>query len=107
MTTDLLQPLHQFLEQSRRLLGLAKADDWEAFEVLLEERQQGLSALGDNKLLIAVAKAGVADEMRALLAEIQAVNNQLGEVAEAGRADLAAQLRQVVQAEKAIEAYKK
>lgn len=107
MTNNLLHPLHQFLEQSRQLLGLAEAGEWETFETLLEERQKGLPALGDNKLLIAVAKAGAADEMRALLADIQAVNNQLEVVAQAGRADLAGQLRQVVQAGKAIDAYKK
>jgi flagellar protein FliT len=105
--SDLLQPLHRFLDQSQRLLALAEAGEWEAFEALLAERQKGLASVGDNALLIAVAKAGLADEMRQLLAEIQTSNNRVAEVAERSRADLAVQLRQVVQAEKAIDAYKK
>lgn len=107
MQPDLLHPLRRFLEQSRQLLGLAENSDWEAFETLLTERQQGLASLGEGALLIAVAKAGLADEMRQLIADIQSVNDRIGEVAERERTDLAGQLRQSFQAEKAIDAYKK
>jgi hypothetical protein len=106
-TTEILQPLHQFLLQSRQLLALAQSGEWEAFEVLLQERQAGMPTLGENQLLIAVAKSGQADEMRRLLADIQVVNDEIAKVAETGRAELAAQLRQVMQAEKAIDAYRK
>lgn len=107
MNNDLLQPLHQFLEQSRLLLGMAQAGEWESFESLLATRQQGLAALSNNQILIAVAKAGRADEMRELLADIRTANDRIAEVAETSRADIGSQLRQLVQAEKAIDAYKK
>lgn len=107
MQPDLLHPLKLFLDQSRRLLELAEEGDWAAFETRLAERQLGLANLGDNALLIGVAKAGLADEMRQLIADIQSVNDRIGEVAERERTDLAAQLRQSYQAEKAIDAYKK
>lgn len=106
-TPELLQPLQIFLEQSQQLLTLAEAEEWETFEKLLAERQEGLAALGENQLLIAVAKAGLADDMRHLLAQIQGTNDRIGQVAEQSRADIAAQLRQSLQAEKAIDAYSK
>lgn len=106
-TTDILQPLQQFLEQSQRLLAMAHAGDWAGFEVLLQERQAAMPTLGDSQLLIAVAKAGKADQMRELIAEIQVVNTQIGEVAESGRGEIAAELTQLLQAEKAMKAYQK
>lgn len=106
-TTDILQPLQQFLAQSQRLLDLARAGDWTEFEVLLQERQVAIPTLGESQLLIAVAKAGKADQMRELITEIQVVNTQIGEVAENGRGELAAELKQLLQAEKAMKAYQK
>lgn len=104
-TPDVLLPLREFLHLSEQLLVLANAEEWAEFESLLKKREDGLTSLGDNRLLIAVTKAGLAEEMRVLLRDIQQVNDQIGIVADRNKADLAAQLRKAYQAEKAIDAY--
>jgi hypothetical protein len=106
-TPDVLLPLRQFLQLSQQLLALANTEEWVEFELLLKKREEGLAALGDNHLLIAVTKAGLAEDMRGLLGDIQQVNDQIGMVAERNKADLAVQLRKAFQAEKAIDAYQK
>jgi hypothetical protein len=102
---DLLSPLVTFLAQTRELLVLGKAGDWEAFASLLDQRQAGLAALGDNQRLLALARAGQAEEARFLIQQIQEANEQLGKLAEASKEELGEQLRQAVQAQKAVGAY--
>ncbi len=107
MTEDsLLQPYHRFHEQTLELIALAEAGDWTAFEALLAERQQGMAPLGDNQRLIEATRTGRAEELRSTILSIQAANDLLAQIAETSRADLADQLRQAFQAEKAIDAYK-
>lgn len=106
MTSDeLLAPLVTFLAQTQDLLALGEAGDWEAFASLLEQRQAGLAALGDSQQLIALAKAGKGEEAGFLIQQIQAANDQLAKLAEASKEELGEQLRQALQAEKALGAY--
>lgn len=106
-TPDVLLPLRQFLQLSQQLLALANTEEWAEFELLLKKREESLTLLGDKRLLITVTKAGLAEDMRGLLGDIQQVNDQIGMVAERNKADLAVQLRKAFQAEKAIDAYQK
>lgn len=104
---DVLAPLNLFLQQTEQLVALAKSGDWQAFELLLAEREAALPALSDSGLLIAVANAGLEEEMRSLITRIQDVNNCLGQLAENNKTILVSELRLAMQAEKAIDAYKK
>lgn len=102
----LLKRLEKFLEQSRELLRLAQEDNWEEFESLLNQRQEKLASLGENEFLIELAKAGLADDARELINAIRALDAQILQRAESGKADIGAKLRQSLQANKAIVAYK-
>lgn len=103
---DLLAPVERFLGHSRELLRLARANDWEAFETLLAERESGLHGLGESRFLIDVAKAGRADELRTGIAEIQELNEQILVLADASKSELSAQLKASQNADKGIQAYR-
>jgi uncharacterized membrane protein len=101
-----LQCYEDFLLQSRRLLDLAEASEWETFEKQLESRKALVARLEAQSTLDAIVTAGLADELRLMIAEIHSVNDRLEVVAEAARDELGAEIRQNMQANKAINAYK-
>lgn len=102
---NLLAPLERILAQSRQLVALARAGDWSGLETLLAEREAELSALGENRFLIDVARAERAQEVRAGIAEIQRLNDQIVTLAEQGKAEISKQLRDSLKADKGIQAY--
>jgi len=104
--TDTLNPLRQFHAFTESLLELARANEWQAFEAKAAERERLIEAINDNQFLIRVAEAGLADSMRAEIAEIQTLNDEITHLAEATKADIAAQLKQQNHQDKAIKAYK-
>ncbi|MEN0039573.1 MAG: flagellar protein FliT [Cellvibrio sp.] len=102
---SLLDPLARALSQSRALLALAQAGDWESFETLVQQRQQGLLSLNDQEYLESLAKADLESSAANLIHEIQGINKTLEQLAEENRDNKASELRQTNLASKAMDAY--
>lgn len=100
-----LDPLTRALSQSRALLSLAQAGDWESFETLVQQRQQGLLSLNDQEYLQSLAQADLEAEAANVIREIQGINRTLSELAAASRDNKASELRQTNLASKAMDAY--
>lgn len=101
----LLARLYEFRDRSRTLSILAKKGDWGAFEKALAERESGLAALNENQFLIDIARAGLENEAKECLAEIQALNDEIVILAEKGKADINRQLKDSQKAQKGIKEY--
>lgn len=104
-TPSLLNPLERALNQSQALLSLAQADDWESFETLVQQRQQGLLLLTNTEYLTSLAEAELDTQAAGIIKDIQSINQQLAVLAQQNREEIASELRQSAQAEKAINAY--
>ncbi len=104
-TNPLLDPLVRALSQSQALLSLAQAGDWESFETLVQQRQQGLLSINDPEYLGSLAEADLEAKAAGVIQEIQGINKQLSVLAEENRDKAATDLRQHVIANKAIDAY--
>jgi flagellar protein FliT len=102
---SLLDPLVRALSQSQALLSLAQAGDWESFETLVQQRQQGLLSLNDQEYLQSLAQADLESQAAHVIREIQNINSTLSELAERNREKRASELRQTSLANKAIDAY--
>lgn len=102
---SLLDPLSRALSQSQALLSLAQAGDWESFETLVQQRQQGLLSLNDQEYLESLAQADLETKAANVIQEIQAINKTLAELAESHRENAASELRQNNRSVKAIDAY--
>lgn len=102
---SLLNPLDRALSQSQALLSLAQAGDWDSFETLVQQRQQGLLSLTDGEYLKSLAEAELDAKAAVIINEIQAINYELSQLAQKNREQIAAELRQSAQAAKAIDAY--
>ncbi len=101
----LLDPLVRALSQSQALLSLAQADDWESFETLVQQRQQGLLSINDTEYLESLAQADLEAKAADMIMEIKTINKQLAELAVISRDKSASELRQSNIANKAIDAY--
>lgn len=101
----LLDPLTRALSQSQALLSLAEAGDWDSFEVLVQQRQQGLLSINDTEYLTSLAQANLETAAVRMIGEIQEINKRLSELAEASRDQVASEIRQATKAIKAIDAY--
>jgi flagellar protein FliT len=104
-TNTLLDPLVRALSQSQALLSLAQAGDWDSFETLVQQRQQGLLSLNDPEYLETLAQANLEADAAGLIQEIQTLNKALTSLAEVNRENAASELRQSGKAAKAIDAY--
>lgn len=102
---SLLDPLARALSQSQALLSLAQAGDWESFETLVQQRQQGLLSLNDQEYLESLAQADLEAKAAEVIQEIQVINKKLGQLAEMSRENKASELRQTNHASKAMDAY--
>ncbi|WP_111643282.1 flagellar protein FliT [Marinimicrobium alkaliphilum] len=102
-----LNPVYQAIDQSRRLLALAREDDWATFEQVLAERQESLEALKSSEFMVEVVKNGYAEVLREAIVELQALNEQVGELAETSKARLSEQLKEFARGDKAKVAYGK
>ena len=102
---SLLDPLIRALNQSQALLSLAQAGDWESFETLVQQRQQGLLSLNDAEYLESLAHANLEADAADIIRQIQALNKTLAQLAEQNRDSKASELRQSNLANKAIDAY--
>lgn len=101
----LLDPLSRALSQSQALLSLAEAGDWDSFETLVQQRQQGLLSINDAEYLQSLAQADLEPQAAHMIEEIQTINKRLSELAEISREQVASELRQTNRAMKAIDAY--
>lgn len=101
----LLDPLARALSQSQALLSLAQAGDWESFETLVQQRQQGLLSINDPEYLESLAQADLEAQAAGVIQEIQGINRQLSELAEVNREHTASELRHSNRVSKAIDAY--
>jgi flagellar protein FliT len=104
-TNALLDPLNRALSQSQALLSLAQADDWESFETLVQQRQQGLLSLNDQEYLVSLAQSNLEAQAAELIHAIQSINKQLASLAETSRDNRASELRQTNRVSKAMDAY--
>ena len=104
-TNPLLDPLVRSLSQSQALLSLAQACDWDSFETLVQQRQQGLLSIHDADYLESLARADLELQAASLIQEIQGINKQLTNLAEIDRNNRATELRQAAIANKALDAY--
>lgn len=104
-TNPLLDPLVRALSQSQALLSLAEAGDWESFETLVQQRQQGLLSINDPEYLESLAMANLEARAAGVIREIQGINKQLATLAEENRDKAATDLRHHSLASKAIDAY--
>jgi hypothetical protein len=102
---SLLDPLVRALSQSQALLSLAQADDWESFETLVQQRQQGLLSINDTEYLESLAQADLEAKAAEMIVEIKEINKKLAELAVISRDRSASELRQSNIASKAIDAY--
>lgn len=105
-TEPALARLYQFRDRSRTLSALAKKGDWEAFQEALAERESELAALNENQFLVDIARAGLENEAKKCLAEIQALNDEIVVLAEKGKADINKQLKESQKAQKGINEYR-
>lgn len=103
--SPLLDPLSRALSQSQALLSLAQAGDWESFETLVQQRQQGLLSINDPEYLESLATADLEPQAAEVIQEIQEINRQLSALAEVSRDNVASELRHSNRAAKAVDAY--
>lgn len=101
----MLDPLVRALNQSQALLSLAQAGDWESFEALVQQRQQGLLSINDPEYLESLAEADLGASAAGVIEEIQSINKQLAVLAVENRDKMATELRQQAAAARAIDAY--
>lgn len=104
---ELFEPVYRFHDYTRELLALAQQDEWQAFEEKAPEREALIGALNDSEFLVAVAQAGRAEELKAEIAAIQQLNDDITALAERTKADIAGRLKAKNNQEKAIRAYKR
>lgn len=104
-TNPLLDPLVRALNQSQALLSLAHASDWDSFETLVQQRQQGLLSIHDTEYLESLAQANLETSAAEIIQEIQEINKRLSVLASASRDQIASELRQSYKASKAVDAY--
>ncbi len=103
--SSLLSPINSVLDQSFSLLTLAREQNWEAFEVLLQQRQAGLKVLAEKDYLESLTKAELDEQAKALIGQIQDLNRQLNELASKKRDQVVAEIRQLNVADKVAGAY--
>ncbi len=101
----LLQPLQQLLAEADALMQLALEEDWDALQTQAENFQQQMALLGDQRYLGKLREAGLVVQAQDLLLQIQLLNDQLDLMATNARDKVSSELRQIIQTNKAMDAY--
>jgi hypothetical protein len=104
-TENLLEPLHQLLTQAQALLILAQEKNWDELQHQFAPYQQQMAVLADENYLQALKAANLSAAAQALIVEIHAGNEQLAVDAAQGYENIASELRQIIQSDKAMDAY--
>lgn len=104
-TTELLQPLEAMLAQAQELIRLAGAEEWLAMDEQASKFQQQVVLLSDTTYIQALIDANMMESAKALIAQIQPLNEQLDLIANMERDKISSELRQMMKSEKALDAY--
>jgi len=104
-SNELLKPLHDILTRVKKLVELAQTEDWIAMEAATTEYEQHMTILEDATYFESITQANLTEEAKAIIAEIQVVNNDLDVHTVLQREKVASELRQITQASKALDAY--
>lgn len=102
---ELLKPLYEILDRVKELVMLAQAEDWEAMESAASRYQQHVTFLDDNVYIKALQDAGLVDAAKSIIVQIQGCNEDLDIHTSLQREKIASELRQLAQADKAMDAY--
>ena len=100
-----LQPLYDILAHAQELMRLAEAGDWQALETGTEKFQQQVRVLDDVAFIESLVAANLVEPAKELIAQIQQLNDQLDTYATDMRGKISSELRQIIQADKALSAY--
>ncbi len=102
---ELLKPLYEILDRVNELVQLAQAEDWEAMNTAADKYQQHVTFLDDDVYLQALQDAHLVEEAKAIIVQIQSLNDDLDTHTSLQRDRIASELRQMNQSDKALEAY--
>lgn len=102
---ELLKPLYEVLERAQELVRLAHAEEWDAMNTAASKYQQHVTFLDDDVYLHALNDANLVDAAKAIIVEIQTVNDDLDSYTLMQREKVASELRQLSQSDKALNAY--
>jgi hypothetical protein len=101
----LLQPIHNLLIEVKALLVLAQAAKWDELNASLESYQVKLNVLSDKHYLQTIKDNNLNLEAQGIILQIQGFNAQVDELAECEHTRIASELRQMMQSDKALDAY--
>jgi hypothetical protein len=104
-THEILNPLADILARVQGLVDLAQAEDWVAMEVATAEYEQRVALLEDASYFKSISDANLVEEAKAIITQIQDVNNDLDTHTAVQREKIASELRQITQSNKALDAY--
>ncbi len=104
-TSELLTPLHKLLARAQELIRLGQAEDWEAMNSVAIQYQQQIHVLDDATYIQAITDAHLAEAAKAIIVQIQHVNDELDAYASLQCEKIASELRQINQSGKALDAY--
>ena len=104
-THELLNPLADILARVQSLVDLAQAEDWVVMEVATAEYEKRVALLEDASYFKSISDANLVEEAKAIIKQIQDVNNDLDTHTALQREKIASELRQITQSNKAIDAY--
>ena len=106
-TQNLLQPLHDTLEKAHELVRLAQAEEWSAFEEQFANYERLAKYLNDEAYLRALTENNLGSSAAEIILQIQALNESLDLSASNVRDNIASELRQMMQSDKAMDAYRR
>jgi conjugal transfer/entry exclusion protein len=84
-------------------LGLA--EDWDALDSAASQYQQHMSVLDDATYIQAINDAQLVEAAKAIILQIQSLNDELDMYTNLQRERVASELRQIHQSGKALDAY--
>lgn len=103
--SELLKPLYEVLERAQELIRLAQAEEWEAMDAAATKYQQHMLFLENNTYLQSINDAHLEEDAKAIILQIQGLNDELDVHTSLQRERVASELRQIHQSGKALDAY--
>jgi hypothetical protein len=100
-----LEPLQRILHSATHLLERTLQDEWENFEVSLLAYQKEAESLLSSTYIESLINSPHADEAKIVMVDIQRVHSLLEKNAEERQNQTASELRQILTAGKALDAY--
>jgi Flagellar protein FliT len=102
---NLLEPLHQIIEQVNVLLVFAREENWDELQENLGAYQNQLTILEQDTYLDALRDSQLTGSAQDLILQIQDLNQQLDLLAVGRHEKIASELRLMAQSTKALDAY--